>query len=144
MHPAALPSCVKDLGDSRLQGFVSVRDHQLYPAQTATHQTAQEVRPERLSLGRSHPHAQNFPTAIGAHSHGDYYRDRNDTNCLTHFNVGGVDPEVRPVALKGAIQERIDAFIDLALVDFDIKLRVGDLCIAPQRNLLGLLRRQLP
>ncbi|KPX17494.1 hypothetical protein ALO73_200212 [Pseudomonas syringae pv. daphniphylli] len=114
MHAPALPSRTEDFSDRRLETFVSVGDHQLYPAQTTTHQTAQEVRPERLDLGRPCPHAQNFPPAIGAHGHGDYDRDRNDTACLTHFNVGSVDPEVRLVALKWSIQKRIDALIDLA------------------------------
>lgn len=34
------------------------------------------IERERLSLRRANPHAQNFPSAIGAHGHGDLPRPK--------------------------------------------------------------------
>ena len=70
---------------------MGIGDHQLDPAQPAPREAAQELGPERLGLGGADLHAQH----------------------LAHPQVSGVDPQIGPVALDGALQEGLHPLIDL-------------------------------
>ncbi|MNR34495.1 hypothetical protein D3C85_1522710 [compost metagenome] len=114
MHAAALPGRVEDLGNSRLEPFVGVRDDQLHAAQASSHEASQEVRPERFCFRGANPHAQHLAPTIGVHGHGDYDRDRDDSPCLPHLDVRSVDPQIGPIAFQWAVEESVDTFINLA------------------------------
>lgn len=114
MHTAALPSRIENLGHSGFQAFVGVGDDQLYAPQATSHEAAQEVCPVRLGLRWPNPHAQDFAATASVHGPGDYYGDRDDAPGLPHLDVGGIDPEIGPVAFKRAIKEGVNALINLA------------------------------
>ena len=42
----------------------------------------------------------------------DDHRDRDDPAVATHFDIGGVGPDIGPVAFERAIQEGLHAFVD--------------------------------
>ena len=65
-------------------------------------------------LPRASPSCPALAASVGFHGHGDYDDDRHDAPGLSDFDVGGVDPQVRPVTFKGAINEGVHAFIELA------------------------------
>lgn len=73
--------------------------------QATAGQTPEEIGPERFGLRRTDLHAQDFPPAIAIGGDGDYGGDGNDAAGLAHLEVGGVDPQVGPVAFNGAMQE---------------------------------------
>jgi hypothetical protein len=114
VHAATLPSGVEHLGDGGLDALMGVRDDQLDAAQAAAGELAQERRPECLSLRRSNVHAENFAPAIAVDADRDDHRDRHDAPLLAHLHVGGVDPQIRPVALDRTGEERLHLVIDLA------------------------------
>jgi hypothetical protein len=43
--------------------------------------------------------ADDLALAIGVGGHGDYHRHRDDAAALALLEVGGVEPEIRPVAV---------------------------------------------
>ena len=90
-----------------------VGDHQLHAAQPAPGQRAQELGPEGLGLRRADRHAQDLAAAlvVDGHSHG--HRDRDDASGLAHLHVGGVEPQIGPVALQRSIEEAVDLIVDL-------------------------------
>src|SRR4051794_3356688 len=57
--------------------------------------------------------ADDLPFALGVGGHGDYRRDRDDAAALALFEVGGVQPEVGPLAAERAIEERPDPVVDV-------------------------------
>jgi hypothetical protein len=65
MRATALPArTLEDRGDGALQSLVRVAGHQLDPAQTAGHQTAQERVPESAVFARSHVESKHFALAV--------------------------------------------------------------------------------
>jgi len=95
------------------QPFVSVGDHQLDAAQAAAGHLAQELRPEGLRLGGADVHAQHLPAAVGVHADGDRHRHGDDPAGLAHLHVGGVDPQIRPLAFDRPLQEGLHPLVDL-------------------------------
>ena len=85
MHPAALPRRAKHLGDCRLDALMRVADHQLDPAQPAARELAQELRPERLRLGRADIEAQNLAADIAVDTDGNDGGDRDDPIVLANL-----------------------------------------------------------
>src|SRR5579862_3978714 len=51
--------------------------------------------------------------AFGVCGHSDYRRDRDDAAALALLEVGGIEPEIRPFAGQRAVEERIDAIVDV-------------------------------
>ncbi len=98
-----------------------VRDHQLHPAQPTPRQAAQQVGPERLGFTRADGHAQHFPYPVGVHRHGDYHGHRDDPARLPDLHIGGVDPQVRPVALDRPVQELLHRLVDLGTQPRDLR-----------------------
>ena len=113
MHAATLPRRLQHPRCRCFEALVGVGDHQLHPAQAAPHQAAQKLRPERLRLRGPGRHAEHLTPTLGVHRHSDYRGHRYDPAALAHFDVGGVDPQVRPVTFERPVQERVDALIDL-------------------------------
>src|SRR5512144_551347 len=114
MNPASLPSGVQYFGDGGLQAFMGVGDHQLDPAQAAAGELAQEARPEGLGLRRADIYPQNLAPAVRVNA------DRNDDGdggrpavLTTSLQVGGVDPQIGPVAFKRPVEEGLDLAVDL-------------------------------
>ena len=83
------------------------------PAQASAHQTAQELRPERFGLAGADLHAQDLALALRVDSHRHYHGHAHYGARLPVLDVGGIDPQVGPVALDGAVQERAHALIKL-------------------------------
>ena len=101
---------------------MGIGDHQPGPGQAAAGQGAEEVEPEGLRLGGTDCHAQHLAAAIGVHAHRDGDGDRDDPARLPDLHVGGVQPQVGPVALNGAAQEVVHPLIDLGTESGDLAL----------------------
>jgi hypothetical protein len=91
VHAAALPGGVQHLGDGCLDAFMGVGDHQLDPAQAPPSELAQELRAERLGLGRTDVHAEHFPPAVAVDTDCDDHRNRDDAPALTHSDLNGTE-----------------------------------------------------
>ena len=102
------------------QPFMSVGDHQLCAAQPATREGAQELHPEWLGLTVADRHAKHLAPAVGvdADSHDD--RDGHDVMVPSSFDVGGIQPDIRPIALDRPGQEGADALVDLGAEPGDL------------------------
>jgi len=82
-----------------------VGDHQLDTAQAPPCELAQELGPDRLGFGSAYFHSQNFAATIRVHPDRDDDGDRDDAPATPDLEVGGVDPEIGPVALDWPIKE---------------------------------------
>ena len=100
-----------------------VGNDELDAAQTAIGQRAEEPGPEDLGLGGTRGDAQNFAAAIGVDADSDYDGDTADPTALPRFQVGGVDPQVGPMALDRSAEERLDALVDVLAQTRDLALR---------------------
>lgn len=138
VDPAALPGGGEDLGDGRLDAFMGVGDHELDAAQAPAGELAQEPGPEGLRLGRADIHAEHLPPAVGIDAHRDDHGDRDDTPVLPDLHVGGVDPQVRPVALDRPVEEGLHPPQSSLR-----RLRKLDCAISSHRRLTWLLEMPL-
>jgi site-specific DNA recombinase len=138
---ALVPCRAHDAPDRRLQPLVGVRDHQLDAAQAAPDQALEEGGPECLCLARADVQAHDLPLALGVHGHGDYGRDRDDAAALALLEVGRIQPEIRPLAHQGAVEEGVHPLVDVlaqlahrALADPREPHRLHQLVHAPGRD----------
>src|SRR4051812_31547478 len=82
------------------------------------------LRPRRASLRRkavqkvsasdgpmSMPRTSRRPSLLSAHR--DDHSDRDNAPVLAHLHVGGVDPQIGPVAFERALQEGLHLVVDL-------------------------------
>jgi len=122
MNPAPLPCGIEQLGDDGLDPFMRIRDHQLHAAQSAAGKLAQECHPERLGFAVTDIHPENLPPAIAVDADGDDHRDGDDAAVLANFHVGGVDPQIGPVALDRTIEEGLHLVVDLGAQSADLGL----------------------
>ena len=99
-----------------------VGDHQLDASQPAPRQTAQELGPEGLGLRGADRHAQDLAAALVVDRHRKGDGDRDDAPGLAHLHVGGVQPQVGPVALQGPLEEAVDLVVDLPAQPGDLAL----------------------
>ena len=113
MHAAPLPRRAEHAPDGGLEALVGIRDDELHAREPALDQIAQEVGPEDLRLRRADVQADDLAPALGGDGHGDYRGDRDDAAALAHLEVGGIEPEIRPLARKRALQERVHPLIDV-------------------------------
>ena len=132
VRAAALGGCAEDARGGGLQAFVVVGDHQLHAAQAAPGEAAQELGPEGLGLRRADRHAQHLAPALVVDRDGD--RDRDDASGLAHLHMGRVEPQIGPVALKGAVEEALDLAVDLAAQPRHLALGDADIPIARTRS----------
>ena len=61
--------------------------------------------------------------AFGGDRHGDYRRDRDDAAAVADLEVGGVEPQIRPLALDRPVEEGVDPFVDVLAQLGDLALR---------------------
>jgi site-specific DNA recombinase len=122
MDAAALPSGPQHLGHRRLEPFMRVGDDQLDAPQPAPCQGAQEVQPEGLRLGGADGHAEHLASAVAIDADRDGDGDRDDAPGLADLHVGGVEPQVGPVALDRAGEEVADPLVDLGAEAADLAL----------------------
>ena len=101
---------------------MGVRYDELDPAQAPAGELAQESGPEGLRFGRADVHAQRLAAAVRVDAHGDDDRHGDDAPVLADLHIGGVDPEIGPIAFDGALQEGFDAPVDLFAQAGDLAL----------------------
>lgn len=119
---AALPGGGEDLGDGGLDALVGIGDDELDAAQAAPRQLAQEGGPEGLGFGGADIHAQHLAPAVGIDADRDDDRDRHDAAGPANLQVGGVDPQIRPITLDRAVEEGLDPLIDVLAQPTDLAL----------------------
>src|SRR3954451_8552504 len=141
VNATPLPRGAHHAPDRALEALVRVRDDKLDPAQAAPDQALQERGPERFRLGRADVQAHDLPLALAVGGHGDYRRHVHDPPALTLLQVGGVQPEIGPLATEWAIQEGVHPLVDvlaeladLALVDPGETHGLGQIVHAPGRD----------
>ena len=100
-----------------------VGDDEPDAAQPSSCELTKELCPERLGFRRSDVHAEHFPPAVTVDAHGDDDGHGDDPAVLADLHVGGVDPQVGPLALDGAVKEGFDPLVDLLAEAADLALR---------------------
>jgi hypothetical protein len=93
--------------------FVRVGDDQLDAPQTALDQAAQERRPDGLGLAGSYVQPHDLPLALAVHGHSGYGGHADDPAALALFEVGGIQPKIRPVARQWPVQESMHPVVDV-------------------------------
>ena len=118
-----------------------VGDHELGAAQATLDQAAQERRPERFRLRWPDVQADNLALALGVHRHGDYGGHAGDAPTFALLEVGGIQPQVRPVADQRAVEKGIHPVVDVlaqlgnrALADPCQPHRLHQVVHAPRRH----------
>ena len=94
----------------------------LTPRRPRRVRAAQELGPERLGLAVADGHAQHLAPAVGVDRHGDDHRHRDDMMITPGFDIGGIQPEIRPLALDRTVQEGLHPLVDLATEPRDLAL----------------------
>jgi hypothetical protein len=92
---------------------MGVGDDQLHAAKTPASEAAQEVGPEHLGFRRPDRHAQHLAPAVTADADRNGNRHQKNAAGLTCLQIGGVDPDVRPVAFDGTVEESHHTDVDL-------------------------------
>ena len=85
----------------------------LTPRRPRARQLAQELGPEGLGLRGADVHAEHLAAAVAVDADGDDHGDRDDAAVLAHLHVGGVDPEIGPVAFDRPVEEGLHLAVDL-------------------------------
>jgi hypothetical protein len=101
---------------------MGVRDDELHPAQAAAGEAAQELDPERLGLAVADGHAEHLAPAIGIDADRHDHGDGDDLVVAPDLHVGGVEPDIGPVALDRSGQEGVHALVDLGTQARDLAL----------------------
>ena len=101
---------------------MGVGDDELDAPQAAPSQLTQKLGPESLGLRRADVHAQHFPPSVridpDRHDHGH----RDDAMVVAHLHVGGVEPDIGPIAFQRAIEKGLHPFVDLLAQPADLAL----------------------
>jgi hypothetical protein len=100
---------------------MGVGDHQLDAAQPPARERAQEVGPEGLGLRRADGQAEHLAPAVAIDADRD--DDRDDAAVAPRLHIGGVEPDIGPVALERTIEERLDLAVNLAAQAGNLALR---------------------
>src|SRR6266571_3083804 len=127
MHAAALPTGGKDPPDRCFQPFMGVGDDQLHATQPAPRQALQKSRPEGLGLRGADVEPDDLAPTVGIGRYSDYCGDRNDAAALALLQVSGVEPQIRPLAGEPAVEEGMDALVD-------VLAQLGNLRLADPRQ----------
>src|SRR3546814_13172490 len=67
-----------------------------------------------LRLAVADGHAEHLTPAVGVDAHGDDDCDRDDVVITPGFDVGGVEPDIGPLALDRVAEEGLHPLVDLA------------------------------
>ena len=59
------------------------------------------------------PEPDDLAPPFAIHRRGDYCGDRDDPAVLAHFQIGRVEPEIRPFAFELAVEERIHPLVNV-------------------------------
>ena len=124
MMEGTVAGWAKSKGDAVSQGDViaEIGDEELDAAQPPARQLAQELRPDRLGLRGADLHAQHLAPSVAVDADGDDDGDRHDAPPATDLQVGGVDPQIRPVAFDRPLQEGLHLAVDLLAQPADLAL----------------------
>ena len=101
---------------------MGIGDDELDAAQPPARLLAQELRPDRLGLRDADLHAQHLTPSVAVDADGDDGGDRHDAPPATDLQVGGVDPQIRPVAFDRPLQEGLHLAVDLLAQPADLAL----------------------
>ncbi len=93
---------------------MSIGDHQLDAAQAAPGKRTKELDPEGLSLAVADRHAQHLAPAVVVDANSNDDGNRDDAVVATGFDVGGIEPNIGPLALDRSVQEGLNPLVDLA------------------------------
>jgi|ERR1700712_358394 len=109
-------------------------------------------RPRRAKLRRnstqngsaslSHSHSKHFAASVGVDANRDDHRDRDDVMVTPRFDVGRIEPHVRPLALDRPGQEGLHPSVDLAAETRDLAL--ADAIHAERLNQVSTKRVEMP
>ena len=113
MHAAPLPGGAEHAGDRVAQAVIGIGDHQLDALEATLDQALQESRPERLGLRGTDGEPDDLASTFGRDRHGDDRCHRDDAAAIAHFEVSGVEPQIRPFTLDRAIEEGVDPLVDV-------------------------------
>jgi hypothetical protein len=102
MHAASLPGGADHTRDRSFEPFMGIRYDALHAFEAAPDEIPQEGRPEGLGLRGTEVQADDLAPSVGVDRHRDYGRDRHDATALAHLQVGGVEPQIRPLATERA------------------------------------------
>src|SRR5215472_9882990 len=80
-----------------------------------------------LSLRRADVQPDNFAPAIAVGRHSDYRGNRDVAAALALLQIGGIEPQIRPLSGQRAIEKGMHAFVDLLA-------QLGDLRLADPRQ----------
>src|SRR5436190_21164015 len=127
MHAAALPAGAEHSTGRRFEPLMGVGDDQLDPAQAAPRQALQKARPERLGLRGTDVQPDDLTPAIGVGGNRDYCRDRNDAAALALLQVGGIEPQIWPLAAERPVEKSMHALVN-------VFAQLGDLRFADPRQ----------
>ena len=108
MHAAALPAGAEDAADRMAQTLMGVGNDQLDIAQAAPRQALEKARPKGFGLRRADMQPDNLTPAIGIGRDSDYRRNRDDAAALA-LQIGGIEPQIRPLAGERAIEKGMHA-----------------------------------
>jgi hypothetical protein len=92
---------------------MSIGDNQLDAAQPASRQALQKARPERLGFRGADVQPDDFAPAVGVGGHRDYCRDRDDATAIALLQVGGIEPQIRPLATERPVEEGMHPLVDV-------------------------------
>ena len=97
-----------------------IADDQLHAVQAPPDEAAEEFCPEGFGLGGAGCHAQHLAPPVGVDAYRECDRHADDAPALANLQIGGIDPEIGPVAFDGAFEEGIHTFIYLFAQPADI------------------------
>ena len=75
-----------------------------------------------LGFRRADIEAEHFAPSVSVDADRDDDGDRNDAAGLAHLHVGGVEPDIGPIAFERPVQEGLHLVVDLAAQPADLAL----------------------
>jgi hypothetical protein len=99
---------------------MGVGNNQLDPPQPAPRQAFQKRGPEGFGLRGTNMEPDDLAPAISIGRDSDYRGDRGDATALALLQIGGIEPQIRPLADQRAVEIGMGALVDLA------RLRVAE------------------
>ena len=76
-----------------------------------------------LCFRRPNGHAKNLAMTVRINANSYYNGDRDDAAGLANFDIGDVDPHVRPFAFNRALEKGVDAFVNVGAQPENLALR---------------------